>query len=79
MRTHGRGLMLQATSAGGTAIVVLCLPALRVQMLDVRVRMYLYRWRGRSVEDTADSSCDTYQMHVRARRRGPVPAAAAHF
>lgn len=35
-----------------------------MQMLDVRVRMYLYRWNVRGVDDALDVSCETYSMHV---------------
>lgn len=41
-------------------------------MLDVRVRMYLYRWKARGTEDTVDSSCEVYHMHVRHMHGGPA-------
>ena len=44
-------------------------------MLDVRVRMYLYRWNMRGAEDTVGSDCESYSMHVRSFLlfHSPVP------
>ncbi len=36
-------------------------------MLDVRVRMYLYRWGARGAEDSVESGGEVYSMHVSRR------------
>ena len=33
-------------------------------MLDVHVRMYLYRWDARGAEDSIDSACEPYRMQA---------------